>query len=204
MPVLILDPIYEQRIRDELNNADEARRDEVWEGVLVVPPMANNEHQRIVAKLTAAFSVVIDWNKGDQALPGCNVSDRDKDWTFNYRDPDVAVYLAANPAKDSGTHWVGGPDFLVEVVSPGEDPRQKLDFYAKVNTREVLIVDRNPWALELYRLAGGKLTLAGTSDAVNAATLASGVLPLTFQLQPGTPRPTIHVTHTATGQTWTA
>lgn len=204
MPVLILDPTLEQRIRAERDDPTVNRRDEVWEGVLVVPPQANNEHQRIVAKLTAAFSTTIDWDRGDQALPGCNVSDRDKDWKHNYRDPDVAVYLAGNNAKDAGTHWVGGPDFLVEVTSPGEDPRQKLDFYAKVKTREVLVVDRDPWRLELYQLRRGKLVSAGTSDDANPAALASGVLPLTFRLQPGTPRPTIQVAHAKTGQVWTA
>ena len=41
-------------------------RDEMWEGVLVMPPLANNEHQRIVSKLTSAFSSVIDWDAGEQ------------------------------------------------------------------------------------------------------------------------------------------
>jgi Uma2 family endonuclease len=204
MPVLILDPTLEQRIRAERDDPNVNRRDEVWEGVLVVPPLANNEHQRVVMRLAAALSGVIDWTRGDQALPGCNVSDRDQDWTHNYREPDLAVYLAGNKAKDGGTHWVGGPDLAVEVTSPGEDPRQKLDFYAKVNTREVLIVDRDPWLLELYQLRGGKLVSAGKSDATNPAVLASGVLPLTFQVQPGNPRPTILVRQTPAGQTWTA
>jgi Uma2 family endonuclease len=204
MPVMIYDPVLEQRIRAERDDPNVNRRDEVWEGVLVVLPQANNEHQRIVGKLTAAFSSVIDWNRGDQALPGANVSDRDADWVNNYRDPDVAVYLASNPAKDSNTHWVGGPDVLVEIVSPGEDPRLNLDFYAKIKTREVLIVDRDPWAVELYQLKGGKLVLVGKSDLTNSAALASVALPLSFQLQSGTPRPTILITHTATGQTWTA
>jgi Uma2 family endonuclease len=203
MPVLITDPVYEQKIRAELASSTEKRRDEVWEGVLVVPPQANNEHQRIVSNLAYAFASVVN-RAVDSVLPGCNVSDRDKDWLYNYRDPDVAVYLAGNPAKDSGTHWVGGPDLLVEVVSAGEDPRQKLDFYAKVNTREVLIVDRAPWVVELYQLQGGKLALMGKSDAANPAVFASVVLPLTFQLRPGTPRPAIVVEHTGSGQTWTA
>jgi hypothetical protein len=73
----------------------------------------------------------------------------------------------------------------------------------KVNTREVLIVDREPWAVELYQLKGGKLVLAGKSDA-NSAVLTSGAMPLSFQLQAGAPRPTILVTHTGTEQTWTA
>ncbi len=204
MAVLICDPELEHEIcagRDKLfpNN-----RDEVWEGVRVMAPIANNEHQRIVAKLTAAFSSIIDWDNGDQAMPGCNVSNRDKDWMQNFREPDVAVYLVKNPAKDCGTHWVGGPDFAVEITSPGEDPRQKLDFYAKVNTREVMIVDRDPWSVELYQFQSGKLVLVGTSDVANSAVLTSGVLPLTFQIQPATPRPSILISHCTSKQTWTA
>lgn len=204
MPVMIYDPVLEQEIRTAHDGSEVQRRDEVWDGVLVVPPQANNEHQRIVMRLSAVFSSVIDWDAGDQVLPGTNVSDRDADWTKNYRDPDVAVYLVGNPAKDSNTHWVGGPDVAVEVVSPGEDPRLKLDFYAQVNTRELLIVERDPWAVEMYQLQSGKLVLVGTSDAANAAVLASRALPLTFQLLPGAPRPTIRIAHTASGQTWTA
>ena len=181
-----------------------APHDEVWDGMLVLNPLPNNEHRRLVMAFCEAFTGCTDRQKGDYLFPGCNVSDRDAAWKENYRCPDVVVYLATNPATDSDTHWVGGPDLAVEVTSPGEDPRLKLDFYAKVNTRELLIVDRDPWAVEMYQLQGGKLVLAGTSDLATGAVLASAALPLTFQLRPGTPRPTILVTHTATVQTWTA
>ena len=43
-----------------------------------------------------------------------------------------------------------------------------------------------------------------TEVLTNPAVLASRVLPLTFQLRDATPRPIIHIVHTATGQTWTA
>src|SRR5262245_38766166 len=105
MPVMIYDPTFEQHVR-AVRQSWPNERDEVWEGVLVVPPLPNTEHQRIVMHLSAAFSTVIDWNTGDQALPGANVSDRDAGWKENYREPDVVVYLASNPAKDSDTHWV--------------------------------------------------------------------------------------------------
>jgi len=202
MPVLILDPYLEQRIRTERNDPKANRYDEVWEGVLVVIPLPNNEHRHIVAVVCYALCSVVNKDTKDCVFPGVNVSDRDADWLSNYREPDIAVYLATNPAKNSGTHWVGGPDLAVEIVSPGEDPHDKLDFYAKVNTREVLIVDRNPWMLELYQLQGGKLILAGKSEVANAAVLASWVLPIAFQLQAGTPRPTILLTHLGTKQTW--
>ncbi len=204
MPVIIYDQDMEREIRLARAGSDENNRDEVWEGVLVVPAVANNEHQTMVMDLCYAFASVVNRSGGDRVQPGANVSDRDADWKDNYRCPDVVVYLASNKAKDSNTHWVGGPDLAVEIRSPGEDPRLKLDFYAKIKTREVLIVDRDPWAVELYQLSGGKLVSAGVSDPATSALLTSGALPLTFQLRPGAPRPTILVTHTATGQTWTA
>lgn len=204
MPVMIYDPILEQKVRAERERLFPNVRDEVWEGVLVVPPLPNTEHQKTVMDLCYAFASVVNRAGGDSVLPGANVSDREADWTSNYREPDVVVYLATNPAKDHSTHWVGGPDLAVEVVSPGEDPRLKFDFYAKVGTREVLIVARDPWAIELHQLQGGKLVLAGVSNTTTSAVLNSAALPLTFQLRPGSPRPVIHVTHTATGQAWTA
>jgi Uma2 family endonuclease len=201
---MILDPFLEERIRSERRNSDLGRYDEVWDGVLVVAPLPNNDHQQIVMELCLAFRSVTNPAGGDRVFPGINLSDREKDWTANYREPDVAVYLGANPGKDCGTHWVGGPDLAVEIVSPGEEPRDKLEFYAKVNTREVLIVDRNPWVLELYQLQGNRMALVGRSEAGGSQILASGVLPLTFQLQLETVRPVILLTHTLRQEMWKA
>jgi len=204
MAVLILDPELAGRLITDPEIRRPTDRDEVWEGLLVMPPSPNTEHQRLVSRVNSALSAVVDWDRGDQVVPGGNVSDRSVGWIGNYRIPDVLVCLAGGLARDLGTHWVGGPDVAVEIVSPGEDPRAKLDFYASVGTRELLVLDRDPWALELYQLAAGRLVLAGRSDAATPAVLASVVLSLTFQLRDGTPRPTIHIAHTTTGQTWTA
>lgn len=204
MPVLILDAHESREYQENRKRLGIDKWDEVWDGVLVVPPSPNNEHQRLVLELAVPFRAIVDWDGGDQVLPGANVSDRVKGWEHNYRCPDVVVRLASGIAKDCGTHWCGGPDFLVEIISPGEDPQLKFDFYGKIKTRELLIVERDPWAVELYQLRRGKLRLAGRSDLDKPAVLASAVLPLTFQLRKGKPRPTILVAHTATEQTWTA
>ena len=204
MPVLVLDPLLEEHIRTERDDSPGSRYDEVWEGVLVVSPTPNNEHQEIAIRLAMIIGAILDWEKGNRVFGGNNVSDREKGWTKNYRVPDVAVYLAGNPAKDCGTHWMGGPDLAVEIVSPGEDPHEKLDFYAKVKTRELLIVDRKPWKLEVCKLRKGKLVSTGISQVAKPKVLASSVLPLTFQLCAGKPRPTIVVAHADTKQTWTA
>jgi hypothetical protein len=70
MSVLFLDPQFEQEVRKERERQGLGRWDEVWDGVLVVPPFPNNEYQRFVSRLTSSFSAVIDWDSGDQALPG--------------------------------------------------------------------------------------------------------------------------------------
>lgn len=204
MPVLICDPVLEGEVRADRDKRFPNNRDEVWEGVLVMPPLPNNEHQVIAGDLGFAFHFVVNRAGGDRILPGCNVSDLDQGWLTNYREPDVAVYLSTTHAKNCGTHWMGGPDLAVEITSPGEDPRQKLAFYSKVGTRELLIVDRDPWEIELYQLREGKLTLLDVSNVAHSAVLFSSVLPLSFQLQPGTLRPTILISHTMSKQTWTA
>jgi Uma2 family endonuclease len=132
------------------------------------------------------------------------VSDIEDQWEHNYRSPDVVVYLNGTTARDFGTHWVGGPDFCVEIVSRNDRSRDKLDFYAKVGTRELLVVDRFPWGLELYRLQDGVLTLVGESTLGQPNILIGEVLPLTFRLVEGDPRPKIEVVHADGVQRWSA
>ncbi len=101
-----------------------------------------------------------------------------KDWKYNYRRPDIAVVFPTNPGKNCGTHWFGGPDLAVEIVSPHDRSHKKLDFYASVGVRELLIIDRNPSAVELYRLRSGALELAGRCTPADRTEIASEVLPI--------------------------
>src|SRR5262245_15312834 len=202
MTMLVLDPAEEKRLKAEraLTGAD--RFDEVWEGVYVMSPLANNEHQILAAELRDIIRQFVPWPDGGSVFVGCNVSDREKGWKKNYRCPDVAAFLKGNPAKDCDTHWFGGPDVAVEVVSPKDRSREKLDFYARVGVRELLIVDRKPWRLELYRLAEGQLQLVGACTPKQPAVLTSEVLPLTFTLQAAKPRPRLLVATTDGVRNW--
>jgi Uma2 family endonuclease len=178
------------------------RYDEVWDGVYLMSPLADVEHQLIVGMLTAIVQAALDKGNPGTVYPGVNVSDREVDWNHNYRCPDVAVVLPGCPAKNCETHWCGGPDFLVEIVSPDDRSRQKFDFYAAICVRELLIIDRAPWALELYRLEGEELRSVGRSTAESRLQLQSTVLPLNFRLVPGDARPVIEVTHSDGRQNW--
>ena len=107
----------------------------------------------------------------------------------------MAVFLNDTRATNQGTHWFGGPDFAVEIVSPNDRTREKLDFYASVGTRELLIIDRDPWVLELYRLQNDQLALVDRSTTDNGTPLVSDTVPLTFRLIAGETRPNIDVVH---------
>ena len=155
--------------------------------------MPNNEHQGMVSRLTYVLQfVVVDSGLG-QVLAGCNVSDRAKHWRENYRVPDVAVFLNGTKAIDKNSHWLGGPDLAIEIVSPRDRSRKKLDFYAAVGTRELLLIDRDPWKMELYRLIDQKLILVGQSTAETAATQESVTVPLAWRVRTGNERPMIEV-----------
>jgi Uma2 family endonuclease len=166
-------------------------------------PEPNNEHQDIAMFFGTVFNMLFGLGKPNRVEGSPNISDRVGDWTENFRNPDMAFFSADCPAEDHGSFWLGGPDFLLEIVSPDDMSRDKLTFYAAVGTREVLVLDRDPWRLELYQLRRGRLRPAGTARPGDGQALASHVVPLTFTLVRGRPRPKVRITHAETGEVWT-
>jgi Uma2 family endonuclease len=152
--------------------------DEVWDGVYVMPPLANNPHQGLVVDLTFILYQVITQEGRGQVLPGANVSDRRRHWDRNFRGPDVVVVLNGSRAVDCVTHWMGGPDFLIEVQSPHDDTDEKIPFYSAVQVSELLIIHRDTRVLRLYRHDGQQLVLVEPVDLQGEQCLASTVVPL--------------------------
>lgn len=203
MAVLVHNPNLERDLKAEREASGADRWDEVWDGVYVMPPLPNDEHQQLVIGIAAIYQDVVGWPGLGEVRAGVNVSDRKKGWKRNYRAPDVAVFLKGGRAENCGTHWCGGPDAAVEILSPRDRTRDKLPFYARIGVRELLLIDRKPWKLELYQLREGQLVLAGQATLKKPVVLSSVVLPLTFQLLPGSPRPLIEVIHRDGTKPWT-
>lgn len=187
MKMLVLEPRISERIIEERRRLGHDKYDEVWDGVYVMPPLANNEHQRIVMDCCFILSEVL--GPSATVLPGANVSDRVDDWKQNYRCPDVVVVLDGGRAIDRDTHWQGGPDFLIEVMSPGDDTLEKLPFYAAIGVREVLVVERDTRETQLYRLVRKKL--------VPVEPMVSDVVPLSFSRVEPKAGPRLEVRRTA-------
>jgi Uma2 family endonuclease len=193
MAIVSLEPGELKRLIRGRRDSGGDRWDEVWDGVYVMPPLADNEHQRLGLDLAISHRNALGPDDRIQIFAGCNVSDQPKRWRRNYRSPDVAVFLPGNPAEDRGSHWFGGPDFAVEVMSRFDRSREKFGFYAKVGVRELLLVDRRPWQLELYRRENLRWDLVGRLSLDDPQVLSSQVLPLTYRLITGATRPKIEV-----------
>ena len=203
MPTMLLPKGDFRRLIRERRQMGGDRHDEVWDGVYVMSPLADIEHQDLGRTLANAIESGL---ANDRALVfhGTNISDRAEGWTKNYRCPDVAVFLPGNPAEDRGTHWLGGPDFAVEVLSRGDRARKKFDFYAAVGVRELMLIERRPWGLELYRREAATWAEVGRSSLERPASLASESLGLRFRVVAGPARPRVEVSRVLEDQIWLA
>lgn len=127
--------------------------DEVWEGVLHMAPSPNREHQNFEFNLEL-------WLHSNWAKPNdcrvyhqINVSEAGT-WPNNYRIPDLVLLTPARFDIDCNEYFDGGPDAVVEIHSPGDEAYEKLSFYAKLDVREVWIIDRDSKQPEVFELIG--------------------------------------------------
>jgi Uma2 family endonuclease len=178
---LVLDGLLLDRLIEERKRLGLDLHDEVWEGMYVMPSMPSIAHQELVHDLGIVFDEVIRKRKRGKVYPGANVSDRRSGWEENYRIPDVLVVLQGGRAVDCGTHVQGGPDFLVEIESPGDDTEEKVPFYGSIGVRELLIIHRDRRTLRLLRLEGDELVEVKTTTLDGKQWLISEVLPLAFR-----------------------
>jgi Uma2 family endonuclease len=155
--------------------------DEVWDGVYVMPSMPSLEHQELVHHLDWICGEVVTRPGLGKVYPGVNVSDRGSDWKKNYRVPDLVIVLKDSRAVRHSTHVQGGPDFLVEIESPGDDSEEKVPCYGALGVRELLLIHRDKRTLRLLRLEGQELVLIPASLLEGKRWLVSAVVPLAFR-----------------------
>ena len=200
MAMYIENPEIEEELiaRRQAWGAD--RHDEVWEGVYFMSPEADDDHQEIVMEFCYALRDVRP--RLGKVRPGVNLASSADDWTHNYRVPDVLVFLAGTEAVNHGEFWTGAADFIIEVTSPRDGTYKKIPFYSQIGVRELLILNRQKWTLELFRHDGTELQKIAESTLAQQDVLSSNVLPLSFRLIPGESRPNVEVVHNTSGERW--
>jgi Uma2 family endonuclease len=149
MRTLVLDPptagLEELLERRRRWGAD--RHDEVWEGVLHMGPAPHGRHVDVqqqlaellgpLARAAGLFPTIGEFNLGENAE--------------DFRVPDGGLHRARED-----TLWYPTAALVVEIVSPGDESREKLPFYAARRVDEVLIVDPRERSVDWLALGEGE------------------------------------------------
>lgn len=132
---------------EERHRNGQDKTDELWEGVLHMVPPPAEIHSAVHTDLAGAL-LLIARARGWRAYVDCGIYTTDQ----NYRVPDVIV---ARPQQRS-RRGVDGAELVVEVLSPDDESRDKLPFYAKVGVREVWLVEPATRETEVFTLVNGR------------------------------------------------
>ncbi len=142
------------------------RFDEVWEGEYHVAPAPDWRHARVQGEVLAVLRPPAV-RAGLQGGGPCNIGAPD-----DYRVPDLAFLRAGE-----GQLWNPTAAIVVEVVSPGDESRRKLDFYHRAGIEEVLLVDPDERTAEWFArdpdtfLAADRSILLGITAAELVAAI---------------------------------
>jgi Uma2 family endonuclease len=153
------------------------RWDEVWEGILHMVPPPSDWHQRFGTQLLLILTPLAE-TRGIEASYETGVYGHPAG-ALDYRVPDL-VFARAQQRSARGIE--GEAEVVVEILSPGDESREKLPFYAALGIREVWLIDPETRAFELYVLRGGAYR-AVVEDA-SGATRSPG-LGVTLKLVDG-------------------
>ena len=144
------------------------RQDEVWDGVLHVPPAPDTEHQRLEGRLDRVLAPLAE-ARGLECFSNLSILDP-RDHKKNYRTPDVMV---VDPKRLIRRGTEGPVELAIEILSPDDESREKLPYYAARGVQELWLVDPETRAFEVYTLRGAAYfaIVADASGVVRAPAL---------------------------------
>lgn len=134
--------------------------DELWEGEYHVAPMAHGRHGEIDDQLARLLGPHADV-AGLRGSGPLNVGEPD-----DYRVPDRA-YLSRDTPRAVFHPTVA---IVVEIVSPGDETRRKLDFYFRHGVEELLIVDPETRTVEWHARGSDGFVEADRSALLDLAS----------------------------------
>ena len=134
VPALVLGtpPPELEALLERRRQAGVDRLDEVWQGVRHIVPGPSIEH----ADISQQLAVLLDGPARAAGLPPTMSEFNLGESEHDFRVPDGGLH---RPGA-SGV-WQATAAAVVEILSPGDESRQKLPFYADHDVDEVLLVD---------------------------------------------------------------
>ncbi len=128
--------------------------DEMWEGVLHMPPVPTRTHQDLEGALYVWLLTIWASPRGYRVYPPINLAPPGG-WPHDYRIPDLVLLTPDRFHIDHDEYFDGAPTAVVEIRSPGDESFEKLPFYAKLGVPEVWIIDRDTKVPQLHKLTEG-------------------------------------------------
>lgn len=142
---------------EERKNSEAAQWDEMWNGVLHMPPMPNGMHQDFAGDLRDFLKR--RWAKPLGGLVRHEVNlttpEDEANWTLNYRIPDLVLVSPDRRHIDKNEYMVGAPLVVIEIASHGDETYEKFPFYAGLGVPEVWVFDRDNRTPEIHVLTAG-------------------------------------------------
>ena len=146
-------PEVPQHVLDWRKRTGADQWDEMWEGVLHMPPVPNRDHQHLAAQVS--FWLTTYWAKpaGNKVYLPINLASVGG-WPNDYRIPDLVLLTPDRFHIDHNEYFEGAPTVVVEIHSPGDEAYEKMPFYARLGVPEMWIIDRDTRVPDVYVLKG--------------------------------------------------
>jgi Uma2 family endonuclease len=129
------------------------RFDEMWDGVLHMPPLPTIPQQDLESSLETYLRN--HWKRPRRARVYHQINLASiGGWPNDYRIPDLLLLLPERFAIDRNESFEGAPTAVVEIRSPGDETYDKFPFYAKLGTPEVWVIHRDTREPEIHVLRG--------------------------------------------------
>lgn len=121
-------------------------------------------HQGVGAELLLALWELVE-ARGWRIQYGTNLYGPDAN---DYRRPDLVVFDEQHASKRG---IEGRAELVIEILSPHDESREKLPFYAARHIPEVWVIEPETRVVEIYTLRGGKYFAVAADAGVTRSPL---------------------------------
>jgi len=143
---------------DFLQLPESMQKIELIAGEVFMPPSPLSDHQRVVIRSLSVLESLVP--NGEVLISPMDVVFDDE----NVFQPDVFWVAEDSQCVDKGANFVGAPDLIVEVLSPGtalKDRREKFLIYEKYGVGEYWLIDPAAATVEVWTLQEERFMRAG-------------------------------------------
>ena len=162
-----LQPQPESLTLEQYEALPEDLRVEVFDGVVYDMASPSQEHQTISMELSTVLNTYIRGKKGSCRVFHAPFVVKLSEQPLTIVQPDLMI--VCDKDKLDGKRCNGAPDFIIEIVSPGnpaDDYIRKLYYYKNAGVREYWIVDPRRKNVTINFFEGNMLNVQYSFDSV--------------------------------------